>query len=89
MYILEITLKGTPSGLTVQKKEEADANAAYQQMVNAMRPGSTEQVLELTCDHQTGKKISIFSSVICAVQIYEKTSGGTSGRTPGFFATAE
>jgi hypothetical protein len=88
MYILEITLKGTPVGLTVQKKEEADATAAYQQVVNAMSSGA-EQILELTCDHQTGKKVSVFSSAICAAQVYEKTSGGTSGRTPGFFSMAE
>jgi hypothetical protein len=87
MYILEITLKGTPAGLTVQKKEEADANAAYQQVTGAMR--AAEQLLELTCDHQPGKRITVFSSAICAVQMYEKSSGGTSGRTPGFFALAE
>jgi hypothetical protein len=86
MYILEITLKGTPAGLTVQKKEEADANAAYQQVTTAMKAASTDQLLELTCDHQPGKKVSVFSSAICAVQLYEKSSGGTSGRTPGFFA---
>jgi hypothetical protein len=89
MYILEITLKGTPAGLTVQKKEEADANAAYQQVVSAMKTASNEQLLELTCDHQPGKKVSVFSSAICAVQMYEKSSGGASGRTPGFFAMAE
>jgi hypothetical protein len=89
MYILEITLKGTPAGLSVQKKEEADANAAYQQIISAMKSASSEQLLELTCDHQTGKRVSVFGSAICAVQIYEKSSGGSSGRTPGFFALAE
>jgi hypothetical protein len=89
MYILEITLKGTPAGLSVQKKEEADANAAYQQVTSAMKAASSDQLLELTCDHQTGKRVSVFSSAICAVQMYEKSSGGSSGRTPGFFALAE
>jgi hypothetical protein len=87
MYILEITLKGTPAGLTVQKKEEADANTAYQQVITGMK-ATTDQLLELTCDHQPGKKVSVFGSAICAVQMYEKSSGGTSGRTPGFFAMA-
>jgi hypothetical protein len=88
MYILEITLNGTPAGLMVQKKEEADATATYQQVVAAMKSTSTD-LLELTCDHQGGKKISVFNSAICAVQIYEKNAGGTSGRTPGFFSGAE
>jgi hypothetical protein len=89
MYILEITLKGTPAGLMVQKKEEADATAAYQQVLAAMRSAATEQLLELTCDHQSGKKVSVFNTAICAVQVYEKNAGGTSGRTPGFFSAGE
>ncbi len=89
MYILEITLNGTPAGLMVQKKEEADATAAYQQVVGAMKSAASAQLIELTCDHQTGKKVSVLAGAICAVQIYEKTAGGTSGRTPGFFSVAE
>ncbi|MFM2428812.1 MAG: hypothetical protein RLZZ511_25 [Cyanobacteriota bacterium] len=87
MYILEMTLKGNPGSLTVQKKEEADANAAYQQLTAAMQSAATaDQLLEITCDFQPGKKISVFGSSICAVQVYEKSSGGTPGRTAGFFA---
>jgi hypothetical protein len=89
MYILEITLKGTPAGLTLQKKEESDANATYQQVLSAMRSAGSDQLLELTCDHQAGKKLAVFSSSICAVQMHEKTAGGASGRTAGFFAMAE
>ncbi len=39
MYILEMTLNGTPAGLMVQKKEEADATAAYQQVVGGDEVG--------------------------------------------------
>ncbi len=88
MYILELTLKGTPASLTVQKKEEGDANSSYQQVLSAMRSGS-DQILELSCDQQTGKKVSVFGSAICAVQVYEKNGGGASGRTPGFFSVSE
>ncbi|MEB3294948.1 MAG: hypothetical protein VKJ24_17465 [Synechococcales bacterium] len=88
MYILELSLKGSPSGLTVQKKEQADAEATYQKIVEGIK-SSSESLLELTCDHQAGKKVSVLSSAIAAVQVYEKTSGGASGRTPGFFAVAE
>jgi hypothetical protein len=88
MYILELTLKGTPATLSVQKKEETDATATYQQIVTGMKSGS-DQLLELTCDHQAAKKVSVFASSVCAVQVYEKTGGGSSGRSPGFFAMAE
>ncbi|MBD2325902.1 hypothetical protein [Alkalinema sp. FACHB-956] len=88
MFILELTLKETPVTLTVQKKEKADAEGDYQRVISAMKSSSIE-LLELTCDHQVGKKVAVFNSAICAVQVYEKTSGGTSGRTPGFFAVAE
>lgn len=89
MYILEITLNGTSAGLMVQKKEEADATAVYQQVVAAMKSAASTQLIELTCDHQAGKKISVMASAICAVQVYEKTTGGAAGRQPGFFAVAE
>ncbi len=54
-----------------------------------MKSAASDQLIELTCDHQTGKKVSVLPGAICAVQIYEKTAGGTSGRTPGFFSVAE
>jgi hypothetical protein len=88
MYILELTLKGTPATLSVQKKEETDATAAYQQIVTGMKSGA-DHLLELTCDHQAAKKLSVFASAVCAVQVYEKTGGGSSGRSPGFFAVTE
>jgi hypothetical protein len=88
MFILEITLKGTPASLTVQKKTTEDAEAAYKQVLAAMK-ASSDQLLELTCEHQSGKKIAVFGGTIAAVQVYEKTSGGVAGRTPGFFAVAE
>lgn len=89
MYILEVTLKGTPASLTVQKKEAVDADTTYKQLVSAMKSAAADQLVELTCDHQAGKKVSVFASAIAAVQVYEKTAGGTSGRTPGFFSVAE
>jgi hypothetical protein len=89
MFILDVSLKNTPLALSVQKKTAEDAEATYQQLLEALRSGESKLV-EVTCEHQPGKKVSILSSEISAVQIYEKSSTATSsGRPPGFFALAE
>lgn len=89
MFILDISLKNTPLALSVQKKTSEDAEAAYQRVLEALRSGDS-RLVEVTCEHQPGKKISILSSEISAVQVYEKSSTATSsGRPPGFFALAE
>lgn len=88
MYILELTLKNTPMGLSIQRKTEEAAEATYQQILDAMKAGGS-QILELTCDRQPDKKIAIFSDSIAAVQMYEKSSATSSGKPPGFFSLAE
>jgi hypothetical protein len=85
MFILEFTLKDTPGTLSIQKKEQSDAETAYQQLVGALKSKS-DDLIELTCDHQTNKKVALLGSSIASVQMYEKTSGGAGGRAPGFFA---
>jgi len=88
MFILELTLKGTPIGLSFLRKSEEAANATYQEIINAMK--SSGGLLEFTCDRQTDKKIAVFADNIAAVQMYEKSSAAASGRPAGFsFATAE
>jgi hypothetical protein len=84
MFILEFTLKG-PSTLSIQKKEQADAESAFQQLLNGLN-GNNDGLIELTCDHQTNKKVALLGSSVISVQVYEKTSGGAGGRAPGFFA---
>ena len=89
MFIIDITLKNTPLSLSVQQKTEEDAEAIYQKILQALRSGSNE-LLELTCEKQPGKKIGVLSSEISAVQISDKAGAATSsGRPPGFFALAE
>jgi hypothetical protein len=90
MFIIDVTLKSTPITLSVQRKTSEDAEVSYQQVVEAMKSGESG-LIELVCEHQAGKKVSIVGSEITAVQLYEKSGAGTaSGRTPGFnFATAE
>jgi hypothetical protein len=89
MFIIDVSLKNTPVTLSVQRKVAEDAEALYQSLVNAIRAGE-HQIVELTCEHQPGKKVSVLGSEIAAVQIAEKSSTATSsGRPPGFFALAE
>jgi hypothetical protein len=88
MYIIELTLKNTPMPLSVQRKSVEDAEAVYQEVMAAIRSGSS-QLLELTCDRQPDKKLAVLSSEICAVQVYEKSSTAASGKAPGFFSVAQ
>jgi len=84
MFIIDIILRNTAATLSIQKKSAEDAEAAYQQILSAMK-ANDGGLLELTCDKQPGKKIGVVASDISAVQIAEKTSTAT----PGFFALAE
>ena len=84
MFTIDVSLKGTPVTLTVQQKSQADAEALYHKILAALHSGSNE-VLELTCEQQPGKKVSVLANQIAAVQIFEKTStSAASGRPPGF-----
>lgn len=89
MYIIDLALKEAPSLLSIQRKTAEDAEAVYQQVLQAIQSGNPV-VLELTCEQQTGKKFAVLVSEIAAVQVAEKSgSGAGSGRVPGFFALAE
>ena len=82
MYCIELTIKLSPMPLVVQRKEHGDAQRLYSEVVDSLRKGN-ERLLELTCEKVEDKKITVLVSEITAVQIYEKTSTGTSKR-PGF-----
>lgn len=88
MFIIELTLKNTPIPLSVQRKSLEDADATYQELLEAMRSGGSK-VIELADDRQTDKKIAVLSDSIAAVAMYEKSSASASGRPPGFFSMAE
>ena len=68
--------------LVVQRKEHGDAQRLYSEVVDAIQKAN-QRLLELTCEKVEDKKITVLVSEIIAVQIYEKTSTGTSKR-PGF-----
>lgn len=89
MFTIDLSLKNTPFPLSVQRKSEEDAEAVYQQILQAMRSNSSE-ILELTCDRQVEKRIAVKASEINGVQISQKASSATaSGKPPGFYAFTE
>jgi hypothetical protein len=84
MFTIDLTLKNTPFPLSVQRKSAEEAEAAYKEILEAMRTGQPE-ILEITCDRQTEKKVAIRASEISGVQMSQKDSAAA-GKTPGFFA---
>ena len=82
MYCIELTIKLSPVPLIVQRKEHADAQRLYSEVVDSIQKGN-QRLLELTCEKVEDKRITVLVSEITAVQIYEKTSSSTSKR-PGF-----
>jgi hypothetical protein len=89
MYIIEITLRGNPLSLSVQRKEKAGAHELYHTVSTAMKTG-LPQLLELTCDRSVEKKVAVLSSEVSAVQVSEKSASGVDGTIrPGFFATGD
>jgi hypothetical protein len=82
MYTVEITIKNNPLSLSVQRKEQEHAEAVYREIATAIADGNPK-VLELTCEKQEGKKISVLTSEISAVQVSEK-SGASANMGAGF-----
>ena len=82
MYCIELTIKLSPMPLVVQRKEHADAKRLYSEVVDSIQKGN-QRLLEMTCEKVEDKRITVLVSEITAVQVYEKTSTGTSKR-PGF-----
>ncbi|MBM5801530.1 MAG: hypothetical protein FJ077_12020 [Cyanobacteria bacterium K_DeepCast_35m_m2_023] len=83
MYVVELAIKLNPMPLAVQRKDFADAEALYHQIRQTLE-GGHPKVLELTCEKEEGKRISLLSSEIVGVQLYEKSSLGGGGKRPGF-----
>ena len=89
MIFIDLTLKSTAFPVSVQRKTSEDAEAVYTQIVEAMRSGKPE-IMELTCDRQTEKKVAVRVSEILSIQIAQKDGSAVGGnRPPGFFALGE
>ncbi|MCW6053302.1 hypothetical protein QUB60_29695 [Microcoleus sp. A2-C5] len=83
MFSIDMIVKNTPVSLSVQRKLAEDAEAVYQQVLEAMR-NSQPQILELTCEKNTEKKVAVLSSEISGVVISQKSGTNSAGRAPGF-----
>ena len=83
MYVVELSLKLSPMPIAVQRKEASAAEAVYSQIKQAMESGQP-RVLELHCEKEETKRISLLSSEIVAVQTYEKSAVGGGSKRPGF-----
>ncbi|AFZ48563.1 hypothetical protein Cyast_2620 [Cyanobacterium stanieri PCC 7202] len=85
MFTIDLLVRYIPMPISVQKKEEAEAQALYQEILTKIK-SSTPEIIELTCDKQEDKKIAILSDQITGVIISQKDGAATGAKTPGFFA---
>jgi hypothetical protein len=86
MYVIELVLRNVAMPISVQRKEAADAETLYQEVLTAVKANQSGHLLELTCEQQTEKKSAVWVSDVAAVQTYNKSSAPASGRAPGFAA---
>ena len=83
VYVIELALRMSPVPVSVQRKEQADADALYQQIRQALENGQP-RLLDLTCEKVEGKKVTLLVSEVLAVQLYEKASASGGSKRPGF-----
>ena len=83
MYVVELSIKLSPMPLAVQRKDLSDAEALYHHVKGCLESGHPS-VLELTCEKEEHKRVSLLTSEIVAVQLYEKSAAGGGGKRPGF-----
>lgn len=85
MFTIDIVLQDIPLPISVQRKEAEAAESLYQEILQAMRSGSSDLV-ELTCDKDEDKKVAVKGNLISGVSVNKKSGGMAEGRVPGFFA---
>ena len=83
VYVVELALRMSPMPISVQRKESGDAESVYQQVRQALEQGQP-RLLEMTCENVEGKRLSVLTSDVLAVQIYEKTAASGGSKRPGF-----
>ena len=85
MISIDLTLKHTSIPISVQRKEAEDADSLYERIISAMH-SPTPELIELTCEKQTEKKVAVMSDQISAVILSQKDGAASTGRIPGFFS---
>jgi len=88
MYVVELSIRLSPMPVAVQRKELADAEGLYEQVKQSLETGHP-RVLELRCEKDPDKRISVLSSELVAIQLYEKSAVGGTGKRPGFSVGGE
>ena len=83
MYVIELALKLTPLPLLVHRKNLRDAETVYSNVRKSMERDQP-RLLELTCEKVEGKKVTVLTQEILAVQMYEKTAASGGTKRPGF-----
>ena len=83
VYVVELALRMSTMPISVQRKESGDAESVYQQVRQALEQGQP-RLLEMTCEKVEGKRLSVLTSDVLAVQIYEKTAASGGSKRPGF-----
>jgi hypothetical protein len=84
MYVIELVLRNVAMPVSVQRKEAADAEKLYQEVLAAVKANQSGHLIELTCEQQTEKKSAVWVSDVAAVQTYSKSGAPASGRATGF-----
>lgn len=85
MFTINLLVRYIPVPLSVEKEEESDAQALYEEILTKIK-GSKPEIIELTCDKQKDKKIAVLSDQVTGVIISQKDGGGAGPKVPGFFA---
>jgi hypothetical protein len=88
MYVVELILKNVSMSVSVQRKEAAAAEQLYNQIAGTIKSPAPGQMIELTCEQQTEKKVSVIATEVVAVQMSNKSATPTSGRAAGFASAA-
>jgi hypothetical protein len=83
MYVVELSLKLSPMPIAVQRKELADAQALYAMVRQAME-GSGPRVLDLSCEKNPERQVSLLTSELGAAQPEKSPPPDTDDKRPGF-----
>ena len=85
MYSLELTLRYSPFPLSIQKKEYGDVKRIYEEVKDSMKGSNHESpLIEIHCEKVQDKLITVLANEVISVQIYEKSSGASGSKRPGF-----